>query len=71
MTSLDFKSLDMELFRHNHARFVGLDIIHRIFGETKLQSKFNYKDFEATVKETWKASNPRLTNQLGMKMVTL
>ena len=52
MTSLDLKSMDMELFAHNHARFIGLDVINPQF-----HAAFDFANFAETSAIAWRAKN--------------
>ncbi|KAL3075711.1 hypothetical protein niasHS_012541 [Heterodera schachtii] len=70
-TSLDMRHMDMELFRHNHAHFVGLDPV-----DTHLRSPSfsankqlpDFDEFKQYIRAHVNAIGPSTTNSGGLKM---
>uniref|UniRef100_A0A915DWI9 Uncharacterized protein n=1 Tax=Ditylenchus dipsaci TaxID=166011 RepID=A0A915DWI9_9BILA len=56
LTSTDLKVMDMELFRHNHARFIAVDAVYPPFLQENM-AIFNFSDFKESVKNSWFKQN--------------
>ncbi|KAH7726269.1 CBN-GLR-5 protein [Aphelenchoides avenae] len=56
LTSMDMKTMDWRMFRHNHARFIALDTIYPEFVQQEALG-FSFKDFTRSVKDNWEAKN--------------
>uniref|UniRef100_A0AC35TW41 PBPe domain-containing protein n=1 Tax=Rhabditophanes sp. KR3021 TaxID=114890 RepID=A0AC35TW41_9BILA len=56
VTSTDLRSMDMSLFRHNHARFIGVNSIDPQF-LVKFKKTFDFGDFKQFVSEAWLKGN--------------
>uniref|UniRef100_A0A915DVI6 Uncharacterized protein n=1 Tax=Ditylenchus dipsaci TaxID=166011 RepID=A0A915DVI6_9BILA len=53
--------MDMELFRHNHARFIAVDAVYPLFLQENM-AIFNFSDFKESVKNSWFKQNPGSKN---------
>ncbi|KAI1700129.1 ligated ion channel l-glutamate- and glycine-binding site domain-containing protein [Ditylenchus destructor] len=62
LTTLDLKSMDIELFRHNHARFISVDATDPQFLKSNPKPAFNYSDYAANIQEHWVRRNPKNRN---------
>ncbi|KAK0424092.1 hypothetical protein QR680_008499 [Steinernema hermaphroditum] len=60
LTSMDLKSMDMELFRHNHARFICVDPVDPTFINTT--RSFILDKFKEYVRMKWEEHNPGSKN---------
>uniref|UniRef100_A0A1I7YUT7 ANF_receptor domain-containing protein n=1 Tax=Steinernema glaseri TaxID=37863 RepID=A0A1I7YUT7_9BILA len=65
LTSMDLKTMDMGLFRHNHARYISVDTIDPTFINTT--RSFHLKKFQDYVRQKWEDENPGNKN-LKMKI---
>uniref|UniRef100_A0A0N5BKK9 PBPe domain-containing protein n=1 Tax=Strongyloides papillosus TaxID=174720 RepID=A0A0N5BKK9_STREA len=52
MTSLDLRNINMNLFRHNHARFIGINLIDKNFLQSH-NNTFILKDFKNHITKEW------------------
>uniref|UniRef100_A0A0N4ZET6 PBPe domain-containing protein n=1 Tax=Parastrongyloides trichosuri TaxID=131310 RepID=A0A0N4ZET6_PARTI len=52
MTSMDLRNMDMDLFKHNHARFIGVNIIDKEFLINN-KDNFNLSDFKSFIIKEW------------------
>ncbi|KHN75082.1 Glutamate receptor ionotropic, kainate 2 [Toxocara canis] len=52
ITSMDMRTLDMELFRHNHARFIAVDAVDPAFAGENM-TVFNYSSFVQHISDKW------------------
>lgn len=53
--------MNMELFRHNHARFIALSPIQLQFLNNEANT-FSYADFSEHIKSLWQSINPNNKN---------
>lgn len=65
LTSMDLRTMDMSLFRHNHARFISVDVVSPDF--LRNEYRFDFKDFKQQVISNWTFENG---NTKGLKMVS-
>uniref|UniRef100_A0A7E4VGJ5 Glutamate receptor n=1 Tax=Panagrellus redivivus TaxID=6233 RepID=A0A7E4VGJ5_PANRE len=61
LTSMDVKSMDMELFRHNHARFVFVSPICPDFLEAE-KAHFDLEKFYGIIRKDWRLKNGKNKN---------
>ncbi|CEF66118.1 Ionotropic glutamate receptor domain and NMDA receptor family and Extracellular ligand-binding receptor domain and Glutamate receptor, L-glutamate/glycine-binding domain and Periplasmic binding protein-like I domain-containing protein [Strongyloides ratti] len=52
MTSLDLRNIDMNLFKHNHARFIGINLINEQF-LLNYNNTFNLNNFKNYIINEW------------------
>ena len=58
--------MDMSLFRHNHARFIGIDIVAPEFMRAN-GGTFNFDAFKAQIAANW--TNESANRPAALKMV--
>uniref|UniRef100_A0A914C6U8 Uncharacterized protein n=1 Tax=Acrobeloides nanus TaxID=290746 RepID=A0A914C6U8_9BILA len=61
ITSMDIKSMDFDLFRHNHARYIGVNPVDPEFLKSQHQ-KFDFEAFQLFVRREWEQHNGRNRN---------
>jgi hypothetical protein len=61
--------MDLELFRHNHARFIGLDVISMAFAKAHRDSSFSYEEFERAVSSS--SSGGQYSKKRTIKMARI
>ncbi|KAI6179694.1 hypothetical protein M3Y98_00638000 [Aphelenchoides besseyi] len=63
LTSMDLQNMDMELFRHNHARFIAVDLVSPEF--QRIEREFNFNEFKQQIISNWTFENE---NTMALKM---
>lgn len=55
LTSMDLKTMEMNLFRHNHARFIAVDVVSPEFLRT--ERNFDFNEFKRQITANWTFEN--------------